>query len=814
MRRELWPKVESVFAQALEHPEAGRQEWIARSCTDPEVRAEVEALLGVYTRAEEFFRSAPGLLTGARLGPYDIVDLIGAGGMGEVYRARDPRIGREVAIKVLPPSLAADIDRVRRFTLEVHAVGSMNHPNVMAIYDVGDFHGTPYVVCELLEGETLRSRLERGAMPLTEAVDCALGIAAGLAAAHAKRIIHRDLKPENVFLTTAGLVKILDFGLARFSRLEGTQTSDETHTAPGLILGTASYMAPEQVRAEPCDHRSDIFSFGAILYEMLNGNKAFACGTAVETMTAVLNTHPPAFEAPQPLVHIVRRCLEKNPAERFQSVSDLAFSLKACSGTDPVRTVEPQPAQRAVAVLPFKLLPKTSEDEYLSVALADSLINQLSSSDRLLVRPVAAVVKYANEADAVTAARELNVGVVVQGSIQKMGPRLRVYVQAWDMNRAATVLSAKYDAEMADFFGLQDIIAEELTRTLGANLRPQSPQPAQPKNAAANELFLRGVERISRFNHLDTRSAIEMLEEATRLDPTFVDAWARLAEAYRQMGVVFEPSTQWIRKAESAVRKAMLLDPANADVQCIRGRVLWTASKGFQNRAALRALHDALEINPGCYQALLEGGCLLFHIGLYKEAENLLARTLAASPGDVSALSYLAMNAVYKGEYDEAEKHREIGARINPTNIWNNLFGATVPLYTGELNEAEMRIKAARQLLPNEPMVAGLESLLWARRGESRKAESALKRALRAGKSLSHAHHTWHAAAAAYAVLGQPAKAVLWLRKASDAGLPNYLLFRDDPHFQSMSNVPSFARMLAGTKRKWQALQREFSALK
>jgi eukaryotic-like serine/threonine-protein kinase len=275
---------------------------------------------------------------GSRLGPYEIVAPIGAGGMGEVYRAKDPRLGREVAVKVLPASFSSDPDRMRRFEQEARAAGILNHPNITAVYDVGTLDGTPYVVTELLEGETLRSRLAGGALAPRRAVDYALQIAHGLAAAHEKGIVHRDLKPENLFVTRDGRVKILDFGLAKLTQPErgGPQTNLPTETAatePGVVLGTLGYMSPEQVRGRPADARSDIFSFGAILYEMLSGRRAFHRDTAADTMSAILREDPPDLSSTNRLIapaldRIVHHCLEKDPEARFHSAHDLAFQLQ------------------------------------------------------------------------------------------------------------------------------------------------------------------------------------------------------------------------------------------------------------------------------------------------------------------------------------------------------------------------------------------------------------------------------------------------------------------------------------------------------
>src|SRR5271167_2871017 len=281
------------------------------------------------------------LSSGARLGPYEVIALLGAGGMGEVYRARDSRLKREVAIKVLPQALSLDPDRLRRFEQEALATAALNHPNILAVFDIGTNEGSPYVVSELLEGETLRERLRSGAIALRKALDYALQIAHGLAAAHEKGIVHRDLKPENLFVTKDGRVKILDFGLAKLTQPElGSHTSlpTMTHvTEAGVVMGTAGYMSPEQVRGIALDARSDIFSFGAILYEMLSGQRAFHGDTAADTMSAILKEDPPDLTETNRTVspaleRIVQHCLEKNPEQRFHSASDIAFDLEHLTG--------------------------------------------------------------------------------------------------------------------------------------------------------------------------------------------------------------------------------------------------------------------------------------------------------------------------------------------------------------------------------------------------------------------------------------------------------------------------------------------------
>ncbi len=308
--------------------------------------------------------------SGTRLGPYEIISPLGAGGMGEVYRAKDSRLGRDVAIKILPAHFSQDADRLRRFEQEARAAGMLNHPNILDIHDVGNFEGMPYVVSELLEGETLRGRLNAGLIPYRKSVDYVLQMARGLAEAHDKGIVHRDLKPENIFITREGRVKILDFGLAKLSNRPEIQNGQSdlstlARTEAGIVLGTVGYMSPEQVRGKAVDHRSDLFALGAVLYEMLSGNRAFRGDSTVETMNAILKLEPPDLKtsgtAISPAVErIVKHCLEKSPEERFQSASDLAFALETVStlSTTEVPAGMPAPSRKSrTLILTFLALP-------------------------------------------------------------------------------------------------------------------------------------------------------------------------------------------------------------------------------------------------------------------------------------------------------------------------------------------------------------------------------------------------------------------------------------------------------------------------
>ena len=344
MTPERWAEVNDVLQRAMQLAPENRPAFLDSACaSDPPLRREVDSLLAAADDVRSSFLESAlkaELPRGSRLGDYEVVALLGAGGMGEVYRARDLRLRRVVAIKVLPAFVSSDPERLRRFEQEALAAAALNHPNILAVFQMGTHEGAPYLVSELLEGETLREQLKRAPLPSRKTINCGVQIAHGLAAAHEKGIVHRDLKPENLFVTKDGRVKILDFGLAKLTQAQGSSANSAltvgSQTEPGMVMGTAGYMSPEQVRGQSADHRADIFAFGAILYEMLTGQRAFQKPTSAETMTAVLLEEPAAIpqiapQTPPALQRIVQRCLEKNPDQRFQSASDLAFALDALS---------------------------------------------------------------------------------------------------------------------------------------------------------------------------------------------------------------------------------------------------------------------------------------------------------------------------------------------------------------------------------------------------------------------------------------------------------------------------------------------------
>jgi len=762
-------------------------------------------------------------MIGRTLSHYRIHSELGRGGMGVVYRAHDELLKRDVALKLVREDVVMQSDRRSRILAEARAASALNHPGITTIYDVAESGEHLFIVMELVEGRTLRQRLaSSGPSDPRELAKLGAQIAEALDAAHSHGVIHGDIKPENIVVQSAGSPKIFDFGIARQNAAETvtlTQPVNPGETPSPAIAGTVAYMPPEILRGEPGDSRSDLYSFGVVLFEIAAGHRPFTGPTITALMAQILQERAPRLagaeaSVPQELARIVQKLLEKEPASRYQSARELQVDLTNLQRDLELGAILPAAVigKRAVAVLPFKLLPPTPEDEYLGVALADAIINDLGGHGEVLVRPINTVRRYAKQAvDPLLAAREMNVHVVVDGSIQKSGSRLRVHVQAWNAVDGTTLLTGKYDSEMAALFDLQDKVAEALACALGLKSSDASGSLEPPtKNPRAYELFLRAVERLSRVNKWDMRTAIEMLEEATRLDPRFGEAWARLSEACVFMAGTFDATPNWYKKGELAMRRALALDPTNAQAHCAHARVLWTPLKGYKNRQALLALRESLQRRPGYHPALV-WQCLIFlHVGMIDEAVEGLHQALATQPDDGFTLTFLGQARMLQGDYDEAESWFKRALALDPASLWVNLFAPMVPLYGKNPEDAVEMIKSAQHFFPGEALLTSWEALLWAKRGESRKAEQLIRKSLKVGTSMLHTHHMWHTAAATYATLGKPQLAVPLLARAAKTGLPNYPVFRDDPHFRSMHSYAPFQRLLAKVKKESDGYRREF----
>jgi TolB-like protein len=547
MTAERWTRLTELFEAALECEPAERSGFLSVACADDHgLRREVELLIDSHERAGDFgtspvFHFAAAdvsssdsaaaveatLKSGVLLGRYEIVTLLGSGGMGEVYRARDPQLGREVGVKVLRRRGEITRDQLDRFEREARAVGALHHPNILAVYDIGVADGAPYVVSELLEGETLRARLARGRLSMDEAAGIARQIVSGLAAAHDKGIVHRDLKPENLFISNGGIVKILDFGLAKQTVRDADSAADLTER--GLVMGTAGYMAPEQVRGHEADSRSDLFAFGAVLYEMLTGQRAFIGDSAVETMHAVFTTEPALVRSlPGGFGVIVKRCLAKEPAGRFASANDVgaALTLNAASrqAAPPQRPaylpyavvvalivaaalaaalivqrrqVAPAPGaagRPALAVLPFEDRSADPAAKWLSTGIASMLVTSLAQTPGLDVigtERLEASFRELGRASSdrsarVEAARHAGAGAVLLGTLFTVGSDIRVDVQVQDVETGRLVFARSDEGQ--DLFGLVDVVAGEVRAALDVANRPGG-RPLRDVTTASLEAY-------------------------------------------------------------------------------------------------------------------------------------------------------------------------------------------------------------------------------------------------------------------------------------------------------------------------------------
>ncbi len=714
------------------------------------------------------------LPAGTRLGPYEILSPLGAGGMGEVYRARDSKLKREVAVKVLPQTLAGDPDALARFEREALAVAALSHPNILAIHDFGNQDGTAYAVMELLEGETVRGKLDGGSVSQKQAVDWALQIAKGLSAAHGKGVVHRDLKPENVFVSRDGHVKILDFGLAkRVDAAPEEKTSAPTgsgHTEPGTVMGTMGYMSPEQLRGLPVDHRSDIFALGAILYELLSGKKAFKRDTASDTIAAVLKEDPPELtqsgrNISPALDHIVRHCLEKDRENRFQSAKDVAFALSESSGsttvTSGVRAVAPPAGKsrvliaaaviavlaiagvfllrgshkggveagglKRVAVLPFENL-GAAEDDYFADGIADEVRGKLTSIPGLQViaRGSSTPYKKTNKTPK-QIAEELNAAYLLTATVrwEKSRGTSRVHVspELVDVTRPDAPTSKwqqPFDASLTDVFQVQADIASKVAQALGVALgageeKRLSEKPTE--NFAAYDAFLKGEETSNGMAAGDPpslRKALGFYEQAVALDPAFAQAWARVSMANSTLYGNTPPTPQLAERARQAAEKAVALAPNRPEGYLALGNYQRLVVVDFSR--ALEQYTKAQRLAPNNAEILSGVAATEQSLGRSDASVEQLKQAERLDPRSVVTLRRLGNALLRLRRYPEAREALDRSLALSPANLNVIEHKAMTFLAEGDLAGARAVLKAA--LKDVEPtalvaFVAAFWDLVW-----------------------------------------------------------------------------------------------------
>ena len=782
------------------------------------------------------------LAPGTRLGTYEVLSPLGAGGMGEVYRARDSKLKRDVAIKVLPESLAANPEALARFEREALAVAALSHPNILSIFDFGAQDGVSYAVMELLEGETLRERLDAGLIPQKQVVDYALQAARGLAAAHEKGIVHRDLKPENLFITRDGHLKILDFGLAKRTEKaeKGTETSAPTdlkQTGPGVVMGTMGYMSPEQVRGLPLDHRSDIFSFGAVLYEMLSGKQAFKRDTASDTIAAIMRDEPPNLSdsgrAISPaLDHVVQLCLEKDQDNRLQTAREIALVLSKASlvtGTGDIRLVAPPAAPpsakrkvhaavtalvvlaagglfllwrtyrggaegggvKRLAVLPFTDMSADKNQEYFSDGLTEELLNVLALNPKLRVTSRTSAFSFKGKnVDIRTIARKLNVAYVVEGSVRRAADDLRIKAELIDVTTDSPLWTQTYDRKMDNIFAVQDEIASSVAGALKSTLEGGRPPATRQVNTEAYNAYLQGNFFFNRKSKEDLEKACDYYERALRIDPRYARAWAGLSAAnMEQANRGYVPVDEGFGKARKEVEKALELDPNLAAAYLFRSgiRIVYD----WDWNGADSDCRRALELEPGNASVLRGAARLAATLGRFDQAIGLERRALELDPLPTAAHFNLGLHFLYAGRWQEAESSFRKALELNPQDP-----NAHCSLGRSYLGRSRPEEALAEMLKEREPAYRGYGlALAYYAAGKKKEADSEL------ADYIEKFHKEWaFQIAEIYAYRSETDKAFEWLERAytqRDGGLSE---IKGEPDLRGIKRDPRWPAFLKKMK--------------
>jgi serine/threonine protein kinase/tetratricopeptide (TPR) repeat protein len=753
---------------------------------------------------------------GTRLGSFEILEAIGAGGMGEVYRAKDLRLNRDVAVKVLPEDFLEGEERKERLRREARMLAALNHPGIAAIYSFEEIPGSSptsisrhLLIMELVEGETLRQRLSPGPLPPRTALDLSRQIAEALAAAHRKNIVHRDLKPENIMITGDGRAKILDFGLAKGPAADVPSAGPESptmsrRTEPGTVLGTVGYMSPEQVRGLPADARSDVFSFGAILYEMLAGRRAFQKETAAETMTAILHERPArtassGANVPPALEAIVRDCLQKDPARRVSSAEVLAARLRDLSGapaSGPSRSRKKM-AIDSVAVLPLVNAGGDHDHDYLGDGITERLIDTLSQLPKLRVMARSTVFRFTGrEIDPLAAGRELDVRAVLTGRLTKAGDVLRVQAELVDVATGFRLWGARYERPMRDLLAIEEEISREICEHLRFKLSaPERRKVAKhhTRSAEAYQLYLKGRFFWNKWTPDGMRSAIRLYESAIGLDPSYALAWGGIADAFGVLGnIKAVPPAEAFPRAKSAALRALELDPNLAEAH---------ASLGFVRRffdwewsSAEREFRDAVRLSPGYATGHRWYGQLLSGMGRHEEAISEARRALELDP--LSVIIHTAVGDVlfYARRYDEAIDAYRKALELDPDFLAGHSDLARALESSGRTEEAIRHYEKAVALagdsvadpsigLANACAVAG-------RRQEALEVLEELK-ARRGRQYVS----PW-GLASIYARLGETGSALEWLERAYEEHDSTLVWLKVHPRFDALRTEPRFTALL------------------
>jgi serine/threonine protein kinase/tetratricopeptide (TPR) repeat protein len=728
MNPERLRQIETLYMKVSALGQGEREGFLLQACAaDGALRKEIESLLLHEKSAESFmevdafqqemeslaegWKEISTALTGRTLGRYEVQEKIGAGGMGVVYRALDGRLGRTVALKVLLPGLIADPERRSRFVREAKAASALNHPNIITIHDIDQADGIDFIAMEFLAGRTLQDIIACRNLTTSDALQFALQIAQALMAAHSAGIIHRDIKPANIMITQApngaSIAKVLDFGLAKLSEIaQPDQTLSEDMTK-GVIIGTAAYMSPEQAEGKLIDARSDIFSFGSALYEMLSGRRPFRGESNLAILMAVLRENPePLTSIPLKLQNVVAQCLQKDPNQRIQSAVELKVALEACMTV----SINASSSTKTIAVLPFKNFSGDKDNEYFSDGLTEEMISALARLPglRVTARSSAFALRDTN-LDAREIGARLNVGHILEGSVRRYGNHVRVTAQVVNVADGYQLWAERYDREMSDILDIQDDISQAIVETLRVHLAQDlSPVQRHTKNPEAYSMYLRGRYHQEKKTPEGYAKARQCFEQALVADPQYAMAFLGLAEFHWQSAFYgFQYPKEALAVAKQATIRALELNDSLPEAQALLGSLRGLADCDWQ--AAGLSFRRALESDANSPYVLFRyANFYLWPQGRTEEATAVIERTLSIDPLWVLANWVHSYYLYARRQYDLAIRHLHAVIEMEPSFYLAYSVLGLAHIQQGRLEEAVRTLEKACELCPGNAFTLGM----------------------------------------------------------------------------------------------------------
>ena len=761
------------------------------------------------------------LTAGTRLGRYTVAGRLGAGGMGEVYLCDDPTLERQVAVKILMPGATeADGRATDRFLREARAAARLTHPNVCTVYEVGEDAGVAYIAMQYVEGETLASRLGQGAQPAGEVLRVGIGVAGALSEAHRLDIVHRDIKPQNVMLTARGDVIVLDFGLAK----RMAEESDESQlTRTGTIAGTVPYMSPEQLRGEPLDGRTDIFSLGVVLYEMLAGHRPFQGGSAAEIITSILMREaPPLPPGSGQLGAVIGRCIQRDRELRFSTADELLANLTSAAGsTSPVISVDQQHVKTSVtprvtvtsptavrtrtrrrsldslAVLPFHAASATPEAELLAEGISEALITDLSTLPRLRVMARSTVSRFRGaEVDPVAIGSSLGVASVLSGRVQSLGERFVVRAELVDVSDGSLLWSEQYVRPNADVLLLQDELAGEISGKLRPRLSPAQKKKVTKRRTSdpvAYELYLRGLHLLNRRDVASMKSATELFHEAINIDPMYAAPFCGLAEAYLYFGFLeMRAPLEVYPTARAAAEKALELDPSFAEAHAALGWMKVTHEWDWAG--AERELRAAVKLNPNCAVAHHWHGLMLSYTRRFEAAHEKLLHARTLDPLAPIINTAIGSTAHHRGEFEEAIRIYRGVADLAPGFVPLHLYLGKALEAAGHFDEAAAQFAAGLERSPDETLLTAALGHCYGAMGRAAEAEEIVRRLER---RRTERYISPYGIALVHAGLRHEDQALEWLDKAYEERAAWLTIIQVDSRWNGWRKLPRFRDVVA-----------------